>query len=511
MVSYACRSFDTGKFQVFEWILELVNDPEIIKYCMEANEKDGISLYHSAASADSPAALEVLLKHFGISAVVNARHTVDGNNCVTPLSLILSHGHVEHFKLLFNYNLNPAITEKLVKINLSDTRIEEFSLSVLRFSSVQTLILDNTGLKTLTWDGMLPVPHVKEIQLKELRATKNQLTEVFSDLFTFPKLNRLSLSNNQIEKLPENWWHGLELENINLSNNLLEELPLPDYVEEENIEPDSNHHSLCGRSELVFNELPKIPTHYSVTTTKEEFYSPLQNLMLGNNHIRTFPKCLSCCVPVLKYLDLSHNWLTKVASINELPLSLESLNVSHNHLGSEGGKIFTVSFQRRFCTAAADLHGDKHRKCHHRSHTTLPKLCTLNLSRNEDLREILVHSQLPTVDVDASFLSGKHMSIHLFFPHLYRLDVSYCGLTQLPKYFSRMNLVDQLNISGNTHLKIPTEVCQLRHMFEFEYKEIDDDEIVPKLDRFKHVKEKVESLNPLYGIKYVNCVELKLH
>ena len=215
-------------------------------------------------------------------------------------------------------------------------------------------------------------------------------------------------------------------------------------------------------------------------------------------------------MPVLKYLDLSYNQLTKVPSINELPLSLESLIVSHNHLGAEDCKIFTVCFEKRPC-AAAFLYGDEHRKCHHRSHTTLPKLCTLNLGNNKDLKEIFVHSQQPTVDVDASFLSGKHTSIHLFFPHLYRLDVSYCSLTKLPQYFSRMNLVDQLNISGNTNLKIPTEICQLRSMFEFEYKEIDDEEIVPQLNQFKHVKEKVEFLNPLYGIKCVNNSVYFLH
>jgi len=74
-----------------------------------------------------------------------------------------------------------------------------------------------------------------------------------------------------------------------------------------------------------------------------------------------------------------------------------------------------------------------------------------------------------------------------------------------------MNLVDQLNISGNTNLKIPTEICQLRSMFEFEYKEIDDEEIVPQLNQFKHVKEKVEFLNPLYGIKCVNNSVYFLH
>ena len=481
--------------------MELVNDPKITQYCMATNEEDGVSLYHLAASADSPAALELLLKHFSPAKIVNVKQTVDGDNCVTPLSLILSHGHVKHIEMLINYNLYHANTEKLVKIDFSNTKIEEFSLSVLNFSSVQTLVLDKTGLKSLTWDGILPMPDIKELQLKEFRAVHNQLTEVPSDLFTFPKLNRLSLSHNQIEKLPENWWQGLVLENINLSNNFLGELPLPDYMEEEDTESDSNRHSLCGRSELVFNDLPKIPTHYG-ETTQEEFFSPLQNLMLSNNHIRTFPKCLSCCVPVLKYLDLSHNRLTKVPSINELPLSLESLNVSHNQLGAEDGRIFSVSFEKRPCTAAL-LHGDENRRCHHRSHTTLPKLCTLNLGSNKDLKEIFVHSQLPTVDVDASFSSGKQMSIHLFFPHLYRLDVSYCSLTELPKYFSRMNLVDQLNISGNTNLKIPTEICQLRNMFEFEYKDIDDDEIVPRLNEFKQVKDKVKFLNPLYGIKYV--------
>ena len=487
-----------------------LNDPKITQYCIEANEEDGVSLYHLAASADSPAALELLLKHVSPAEIVNSRQAVDGNNCITPLSLILSGGHVKHIELLINYNLYHADTKKLTKINLSDTKIEEFSLSVLNFSSVQTLILDNTGLKSLTWDGILPRPDIKELKLKEFKATHNQLTELPSDLFTFPKLKILNVCYNHIEKLPDNWWQGLLLKSLDVSHNLLEELPLPDNMEQEDRKPDLNHHSLCGRSELVFNDLPKIPTHYGVTT-QEEYLSPLQKLMLSNNHIRTFPVYLSCCVPLLQTLDLSYNRLTKVASINDIPLSLERLNVSHNHLGADGDTIFFVSFERRPC-AATFLHKDEHRKCHHRGHTTLPKLCTLNLSSNKDLKKIFVHSKLPTVDVAASFLSGKYMSIHLFFPQLSQLDVSYCSLTEMPKHFSRMKSLSQLNISGNTNLKIPAEICQLRNMFEFEYEDINDDEIVSKLNQFQRVRDKIEFLNPLYRDKYVYCsvVQCKL-
>ena len=481
--------------------MELVNDPKITQYCMAANEEDGISLYHLAASDNSPAALELLLKHFSPAKIVNVRRTVDRDNCITPLSLILSHGHVKHIEMLINYNLYYANTKKLVEVDLSDTKIEEFSLSVLNFSSVQTLILDKTGLKSLTWDGMLPMPDIKELQLKEFRASNNQLTEVPSDLFTFPKLNRLTLSHNQIEKLPDNWWQGLVLENINLSNNLLEEVTLLDYMEQEDTKSDTNRYSLCGRSELVFNDLPKIPTHYGVTT-QEEFFSPLQKLMLSNNHIRTFPAYLPCCVPLLQTLDLSYNQLTKVASINELPLSLESLNISHNKLGAEESTIFSVSVKKRPCVAAL-LHRNENHKCHHCSHTTLPKLCSLNLSNNKDLTKIFVYSKLPTVDVEASFLTGKHMTIHFFFPNLGLLDVSNCNLTEMPEHFSRMKPLYHLNISGNTNLSIPAEICQLRNMFEFKYEDTNDDEIVSKLNQFQHIKDKVKILNPLYGDKYV--------
>jgi len=154
---------------------------------MEPSEEDRVSLYHLAASFDSPAALELLLKHFSPAKILNVRQTVDRDSCVTPLSLILSHGHVKHIEMLINHNLYHTNTEKLTIINLSNTKIEEFSLSVLNFSSVKTLILDDTGLKALTWDGMLPMPDIKELQLKEFKAANNQLIQLPSDLFTFPK------------------------------------------------------------------------------------------------------------------------------------------------------------------------------------------------------------------------------------------------------------------------------------------------------------------------------------
>jgi len=456
-----------------------------------------MSWYHYAALAKDTLALHHILRHKNSASFINNGLVLESPTpSVTPLSLMLSNDNIEHINMLMKWDLNA--TTKLTKIDLSRTQIEEFSLRLLSFSCVETLVLENTGLKMLTMEGPLLMPDIKSIPLKTFKASYNQLTELLPDLFCLPKLNKLDVSNNQITKLPPDWWQGLVLDNLNVSNNKLEEVPLPEVLGSDQPYIGTNHHTLCGRSELVFNEQPKIPTHYGVTT-QEEFFSPLLTLTLNHNSIRVFPRYLSCCVPVLKYLDLSHNLLTNIPPINELPLSLENFNASYNKLSCKDGTIFRVSFDRKTCAAALKL-GNEYRRCHHKSHTTLPKLCTLTLSHNEELREITIHSKLPTDDPDASFsAAGMHTSVHLFFPHLYRLDVSHCDLVELPKYFGRMNLVDQLNISNNPMLKIPTEVCQLKNMFEFEYHGIDDDETIANLNLFKHVKEKVQFLNPLYG------------
>ena len=461
-----------------------------------------MSLYHFAASIKDTLALNQILKHKTPASFANNRVVTDSiGTTVTPLSLMIANNNFPHINMLKDWDsLN---TTKLTKIDLAKTNVEVFSLKLLCFSCVETLILDNTGLKMLTLEGTLPMPDIKSLPLKLFKAAHNQLTEIPPELFCLPKLNRLDVSDNQIAKLPANWWEGLVLESFNVSKNKLEELPLPEVLGDNQPYVGVNHHTLCGRSELIFNELPKIPTHYGVTT-QDEFFSPLLTLTLNNNSIKIFPRCLSCCVPILKYLDLSHNLLTDIPPINELPLSLENLNVSHNKLTCEGedATIFRVCFDKKMCAAAATL-GNEYRRCHHKSHTTLPKLCTLNLSHNEMLKRITIHGKLPTVDPDASFsIAGKDMSVHLFFPHLYRLDISHCDLAELPKYFGRMNLVDQLNISYNPRLKISTEVCQLRNLFEFEYHGLDDKETIEGLDVFKHVKEKVQFLNPLYGKRY---------
>lgn len=468
-------------------------------YCLETN-KDGKSLYHLAATANDASALNQILKVKTPATFINTKlESNESGTCETPLSLMISNNHAQHMRMMMVWDLNS--TNKLTKIDLSNTKVEIFSLRLLGFSAVETLVLDNTGLKMLTMEGDLPVPDIKSIPLKFLKASQNFLTELPPDLFCLPKLNRLEVSDNQIAKLPAGWWQGLVLENLNVSKNRLEELPLPEVSGDDQSYIATNRHTLCGRSELIFNDLPKIPTHYGVTT-QEEYFSPLLTLTLNHNSIRDFPKCLSCCVPVLKHLDLSHNLLTSVSFINELPLSLENLNLSYNKLNCQekDGTIFRVSFDRKPCAAAMTTLGSGYHRCHHKSHTTLPKLCTLNLSHNEELREMTVHGKLPTVDPDASFSAVcNDTSIHLFFPHLYRLDVSCCNLAELPKYFGRMTLVDQLNISHNPRLKIPMEVCQLKNLFEFEYKGIYNEQTIGKLNEFKHVKEKVQYLNPLYG------------
>ena len=463
-------------------------------------------MYNLAAAVDDTLALNQVLKHKSPAGFLNNRSATDSNGtCVTPLSVMISKANLQHLMMVMDWDINA--TTKLTKIDLSKTKIEVFSLRLLNFSNVETLILDNTGLKMLTVEGALPMPDIKCIPLKILKASHNQLTELAPELFCLPKLNRLDVSDNQIKALPLDWWQGLVLESLNLSKNELEELPLPEILEDDQTHSGTNHHTLCGRSELVFNELPKVPTHYGVTS-QEEFFSPLLTLTLNNNSIRVFPKCLTCFVPVLKHLDLSHNCLMAIPPINELPLSLENLNVSYNRLSCKDGDndgIFRMSFDRKPC-AVATVFGNEYRRCHHKSHTTLPKLCTLNLSHNEKLSKITIHGKLPTVDPDASFSSaGRDTSIHLFFPQLYRLDVSHCDLVKLPDYFGRMNLVDQLNISYNVRLKIPIEVCQLKNLFEFEYQGIDDVETIERLNNFSHVKEKVQFLNPLYGRRCVGC------
>jgi hypothetical protein len=70
----------------------------------------------------------------------------------------------------------------------------------------------------------------------------------------------------------------------------------------------------------------------TTNNSKSSTISRLNNLNLSHNRFETFPPMLSCLVPYLTTLNLSHNMLTDASCIASYPARLKTLDLSSNRL-----------------------------------------------------------------------------------------------------------------------------------------------------------------------------------
>jgi hypothetical protein len=67
------------------------------------------------------------------------------------------------------------------------------------------------------------------------------------------------------------------------------------------------------------------------SSSSKSTISRLNNLNLSYNHFEILPPMLSCLVPYLTSLNLSHNLLTDPSNISSYPPRLKTLDLSYNH------------------------------------------------------------------------------------------------------------------------------------------------------------------------------------
>ena len=186
--------------------------------------------------------------------------------------------------------------------------------------------------------------------------------------------------------------------------------------------------------------------------------SVLRSLNVSNSNIEKFPNFLAVVFPNLEILNLSGNIIQTCCAINEIPVSLEELDIS--------GNLLQYNRDQLFCQ---DVHLATKSGC--MLHKDLSKLRVLRLSNNFDLRNINIHIEDE---------SGHH---HILFPRLKKLYIANCGLQQAPVYLSELQDLTDLDVSDNKDLLIPREICNLAHLVSFNYEGVQDP-IVNQLNIF---------------------------
>ena len=434
-----------------------LQDKTNAQFLLGINEgSKGETLIHVATNIGNISILEAFIKCCGLplNAVINSRYKkIDQLIEQTPLSLALAHSSCEKLIKLF-VKLQSITGSHITHIDLSNTLTNFLPKELFTLYSISKLDVGANMLKEVPFSQLSS--HLRPGLLSELDLSNNKLTAIPTDVFGLPNLKSLNVARNPLTFLPELWWLSRSLVKLNASETCLTEL--------------------CTNKDL-----PRRSSHTGRNlhgNNHDDDGCQLKELQVNNCKFHTFPEYLACYFPNLTHLNISHNNITSCCAINELPASLEELNISHNKLHSQNQSTFRLSSNR---DSVCFLSNDDHTcplKCTHMRHTQLTQLGTLNLSDNEDLRDIVLFYD----DLNAS--SGP---TYLFFPKLKKFVIRNCGLTKAPIHLNKMNRIYYLDVSNN-EMKVPREICGLGDLCTFVYDGLPDP-VVADLRKFNSLKD----------------------
>lgn len=427
-----------------------------------ADESKGETLIHTAAIIGNLAMLEAFIKCSGLplNAVVNKRYNkINQFIEQTPLSLILAHSSCKKLIKLF-VKLQSTTSGPITHVDLSNTLTICLPKELFSFCSIIKLDVSANMLKETPFSQLSS--HLRPGLLSDLNLSNNELKSIPVEIFGLPNLKFLNVSKNPVTSLPNQWWLSKSLVKFITSETALTELY-----------PCRNHTPRSSQRSSV--------TRNSHALDSDRFESEgcqLKELNISNCNLQTFPEHLGCYFPNLTHLNISHNKLTSCCAINELPISLEELNISHNILQSQSQSVFHLSTNRDSLCCLRNTDFNSSLKCPHVRHNQLLQLTTVNLSDNEDLQHI-------TISCDD--LNSSSGTTCLFFPKLKKFIMKNCGLSQIPVHLNKMNRIYYLDISKNK-MKVPREICALRDLCTFIYDELPDP-VVADLRKFTSAKD----------------------
>lgn len=242
-------------------------------------------------------------------------------------------------------NLSKALrnAEKVYKLNLSNKKLNEFPIDILKLKQLRLLILDSNTI------SFIP-QQISELQnLRYLSIAHNSIAEIPISIGDLNKLRFLYIDYNNISTLPSSFFKLNQLEDLFINNNSIKELPkeiqvlqklerlIASHNQFESIPDEIGH--LFGLKKLSF-------AHNKIKTLPEHFYelTNLTVLYLHNNSIHRIDSKIKK-INKLEGLTLDFNKLTDLPiELGEL-YNLKTLYINNNELielPSELGNLFKL-------------------------------------------------------------------------------------------------------------------------------------------------------------------------
>jgi len=330
--------------------------------------------------------------------------------------------------------LDQVGTLSAIKLDVSHNSIGELSANRSgwsAYSSVRSLDLGYNNIKYITRNYFEPI----RSSLTHLVLRHNQLTNISRDIYSeMEHLHWLDFSNNRIQLVDSDAFINTKsLQVLLLDHNEISEIYQDMLIQSPSLQIVS----------LAHNKLRFLPDTLFHDTQLEIFD-------VSHNLISKMPEnCLSRVSDTLRHFDISHNQLTilnpeqfrKMINLVHLDLSynkihmvmdkafynlnrLTHLDLSYNPMKNMSGQVFD---------------------------TLLGNLCHLNLASIGKIDPSEYHlAKLVSFNISDNEVEAMPSDFFKRFAHLKELDISKCGLTEMPESpWSTGSRLRALHLNGN--------------------------------------------------------------
>ncbi|GMT07487.1 hypothetical protein PENTCL1PPCAC_29661, partial [Pristionchus entomophagus] len=396
----------------------------------------------------------------------------------------------------------------ITRIDLSHNKIDIFPPLLWQLPSLRILNLAHNKLSTVE----VPAGYLYSSSIESLILRHNFITSIPAALLILlPSLTIFDISNNQLSYLPDSIWMCPSLKELNASGNSISALPSAFSVasrannDVESMKWKKNSPKATTRR-IERRSLWQKEIALSVIEDNDGAEATvsshtLTTLNLSHNKFRMFPTSLACVCPRLVNLSLAHNLLSSVCSITALPPSLRSLDVSHNSLTL----LFSLNDPMGECQAGVTggHHGRRSspgRQSRSRSKSAVRSQRALSVSRNAGETvgmEGCIHkrhstlSHLKSLNLSANRLKNIVLcrGETVLTPSLGTLDASENDIAELDGVsISRLSSLCVLSLSNNPLSDLPPQLGLLSHLWSLSLKDCPLNEPLLSIARSENAK-----------------------
>lgn len=280
-----------------------------------------------------------------LSTYKSLRTLVLASNQLKDLTKLLKNDKIETFNL--STNQFDKFPEHFVE-NFPKVKSFYFSCNFLKtFSNFHSELINSLSL-SLNCIETIDISTINLPQLQKLDLSKNKINQLPNNLSkSFPQLNSLDLSDNFISELPENESDDTvfpeTLQELNLMNNSIEKIT-------------NSITNLPNLTVLIIsnNKIKEIPTlNQSLTkfdasknqidTISKQTLKNIKELFLSENKIEKFP--LNIKTKIIETIILHHNNIDEINLKNitirsYLPKTIKMIDLSFNHIEEIPKELF---------------------------------------------------------------------------------------------------------------------------------------------------------------------------